>query len=205
MANHLRRCPERLAAAADADEVSGRNTRLYHMTVRDRYNGDFWLHLEVNGLATLDDLDRYLRFIWLECCGHLSQFSTGKWWEDEISVEKRVGRVFEPGLELTHIYDFGTSSETQIKALSVRAGKPTTPNPIVLMARNDPPDRRCMDCDQPSVAWCAECVIEHDATGDLCSLHEESHPHDDYGEPLPIVNSPRTGLCGYDGPAEPPY
>ncbi|WP_127011414.1 hypothetical protein ACF3DV_03465 [Chlorogloeopsis fritschii PCC 9212] len=28
---------------------------------------------------------------------------------------------------------------------------------------------------------------------------------DNYGEPIPLVNSPRLSLCGYDGPAEPPY
>ena len=28
--------------------------------------------------ATLADLDRFLRDIWLECCGHMSQFTIGK-------------------------------------------------------------------------------------------------------------------------------
>ena len=26
-----------------------------------------------------------------------------------------------------------------------------------------------------------------------------------YGDPISLVNSPRLGMCGYDGPAEPPY
>lgn len=30
-------------------------------------------------------------------------------------------------------------------------------------------------------------------------------PHDDYGEPIELVNSPRLGMCGYTGPADPPY
>lgn len=38
----------------------------------------------------------------------------------------------------------------------------------------------------------------------LCQQHAETHPHDD-GDPLSIVNWPRMGMCGYDGPAEPPY
>ena len=41
--------------------------------------------------------------------------------------------------------------------------------------------------------------------GMLCQLHAGTHPHDDYGNPVSIVNSPRMGMCGYDGPAEPPY
>ena len=30
-------------------------------------------------------------------------------------------------------------------------------------------------------------------------------PHDNYREPIPVVNSPRMGRCGYTGPAEPIY
>ena len=48
-------------------------------------------------------------------------------------------------------------------------------------------------------------MIEQDEWGTLCDEHAKSHPHDEYGEPVALVNSPRMGLCGYDGPAEPPY
>ncbi|HYW10118.1 MAG TPA: hypothetical protein VE913_24335 [Longimicrobium sp.] len=32
------------------------------------------------------------------------------------------------------------------------------------------------------------------------------HPRsdEDDGEGLPLLNSPRSGMCGYDGPADPP-
>ena len=44
-----------------------------------------------------------------------------------------------------------------------------------------------------------------DQTGMLCKKHVKGHPHDAYGEPMPVVNSPRMGMCGYEGPAKPPY
>jgi hypothetical protein len=108
-------------------------------------------------------------------------------------------------VELTHIYDFGTSSETLIKVVGVRDGKPTTAHPVALMARNAPPDVRCMECEQPASWLCIECVYEEDRLGLLCEQHAKKHPHEDYGEPVPVVNSPRLGMCGYTGPAEPPY
>ena len=37
----------------------------------------------------------------------------------------------------------------------------------------------------------------------FCQEHADEHEHDDML--MPIVNSPRTGMCGYTGPAEPPY
>jgi hypothetical protein len=152
----------------------------------------------------LDDLDHYLRAIWLECCDHLSQFSY-KRWGDEISTGRQVWQVFNPGVELHHVYDFGTSSETLVKAVSVREGKPTTSHPIALMARNNQPESVCLECEQPASMFCLECLYEDEEPGFLCKEHAQDHPHDDYGEPMPLVNSPRLGMCGYDGPAEPPY
>ena len=57
-----------------------------------------------------------------------------------------------------------------------------------------------------AAAWlCTECLIEDDVWGTLCDKHAKTHPHGNYGEPIPLVNSPRLGMCGYDGPAEPPF
>jgi hypothetical protein len=48
-------------------------------------------------------------------------------------------------------------------------------------------------------------VYELDQQGTLCDDHAQEHPHEEYGEPVPLVNSPRVGMCGYVGPAEAPY
>jgi hypothetical protein len=204
-ARHLPACPERQATIEEANQTQRETQALYHLQVQDTWSSDYWLHLEMNGSATLGDLDRYLRAIWLECCGHLSQFSVGGWQGDEIPMNRRIEQVFRPGMELTHIYDFGTSSETILKLVDVRQGKPLKSRPITLMARNNMPEEKCMECGEPATWLCLECLYEYDAPGMLCDEHAEAHPHEDYGEPLPLVNSPRVGMCGYTGPAEPPY
>ena len=205
MSRHLSACPERRQATEQADKGRGKKQLLYHLAVRDAASGAYWLHLEVKGSSKLADLDDYLRAIWLECCGHLSMFSVGGWAGDEIAVSTRIDRAFRPGSKLTHIYDFGTSSETLISYVSAREGKPLTSHPIALMARNNPPPYVCKECDQLATVLCIECTIEHDESGLLCEQHAKDHPHEDYGEPVPLVNSPRIGMCGYVGPAEPPY
>jgi hypothetical protein len=78
-------------------------------------------------------------------------------------------------------------------------------HPLTLLIRNVPPVYECQECQQPAVRLCMECVYEDGAEGTLCERHAENHPHEEYGEPMPLVNSPRMGLCGYCGPAEPPY
>lgn len=159
----------------------------------------------MRGTAKLKDLDHYLRAIWLECCGHLSRFSFGGWGADEIPMSRTIEQTLIPNTELTHIYDFGTESVTLIKCVAQRNGKPTTRHPIALLARNLQPEAQCIECEKPATHLCMECLIEADVWGVLCDEHAETHPHDNYGEPIRLVNSPRLGLCGYEGPATPPY
>lgn len=202
LTKHLADCLKRQEAISRG---AGTPQKIFHLQVLDAYGGDFWLHLEMNGQAKLRDLDEYLRAIWLECCGHLSQFSIGGWSGDEISMSRKAEQVLEEGMTLTHIYDFGTSSETLVKVIASRFGKPTTRRPIALMARNNMPEAQCIKCENPATHFCQECLYEDDTSGMLCDKHVKRHPHHNYGEPIPLVNSPRLGMCGYDGPAEPPY
>jgi hypothetical protein len=188
-----------------AQQKPGQEQKLYHLQVQDAWWGDYWLHLEMRGSAKLADLDYYLRAIWLECCGHLSRFSVGGWQGTEIPKRRQIQQVFRPGVELTHIYDFGTSSKTLIKMVRGRTGKPLTSHPLMLLARNDPPEVVCMECGQPASWLCMECMYEFNEPGTLCDAHAQEHPHDNYGELRSLVNSPRVGMCGYDGPSEPPY
>ena len=205
LTKHLATCAARQESVDAANRKPGKDQALYHLRVQDAWGGDYWLHLEMNGRAKLQDLDAYLRAIWLECCGHMSMFSVSRWRGDEIPMTSRVDQVFHPGLELTHIYDFGTSSETLIKAVATRAGKPLTPHPIVLMARNAPHETPCMECDRAARWLCLECLHELGERGTLCDEHARVHPHTDYGAPIRLVNSPRMGMCAYCGPADPPY
>lgn len=205
MTKHLAVCQEHQLMINKANRKSNKSQTLYHLRVQDAWAKEFWLDLEMQASATLGDLDHYLRAIWLECCGHMSQFSFGGWSGEEIPMSRKIDKVLEPGAELTHIYDFGTSSQTHIKLIGIREGAPATAHPIALMARNLMPEVACQECDQPATWMCTECQIEEDRPGLLCDQHAENHPHDDYGEPIALVNSPRLGMCGYEGPAEPPY
>jgi hypothetical protein len=50
---------------------------VFHIMVEAKHWPVFWMHLEVPEQATLQDLDEFLRAIWLECCGHLRSFEIG--------------------------------------------------------------------------------------------------------------------------------
>jgi hypothetical protein len=206
MARHLATCDQRRRSIAEADAAPTEGMVLHHVQVRDAWSGWYWLQLEVAAATTMQVLDRYLRSVWLECCGHSSQWSNGDAWRGvRIPMSKRIGSVLQEGVELVHVYDFGTTTETRLTLVQKRTGRSITKRPIELMARNEAPVIDCVACDRPAEWLCMQCVHEDDNSGGLCAVHVEQHPHVDYGEPMPVVNSPLVGMCGYTGPAEPPY
>ncbi len=213
MIRHLKTCEARQTAQESSGKGRMWNGNIYFLVVQDAYGGDFWLQLEVPGKATLNDLDDYLRTIWLECCGHLSGFTIGdvfytqlfgddRGWREERDMSARVDPLFVPGIEISYEYDFGTTTELTIRVIDIRQGK-WQGKPIFLMARNKLMDLQCANCSKPAEWICTECMWDQDWWM-YCESCLKDHPHD--GEmALPVVNSPRMGQCGYGGPAEPPY
>lgn len=200
MTRHLNRCIEK--------NLSHRSKggKLFHLVIEGRRLPMYWLHVEIPGGTTLERLDSFLRDIWLECCGHLSCFAIdGQRYSvhpmtdplfgvSEQSMGKRVHRVLGPGVKFTHEYDYGSTTELSLRVVGVRDGS-TKSREIVLLARNKAPDLRCFTCGKPATqihasGWglslddllCRACVGEED---------EE--------QLLPVVNSPRVGVCGYCG------
>ena len=220
MTRHLKSCTARQEAMAAAQKKRGRDITLYHIQVLDKTpwavfdSAYFWLHLEVAGNATLQDLDEYLRAIWLECCGHLSGFEIGEVfytqifddgmsWRLERNMNVRIDRLFQPGMKIPYQYDFGTTSYLTIRVLDQRQGKPIHGKPIDLMARNNPLEIACHVCGKPAEWICTQCMWEEGKDSAFCEEHAEEHEHEEME--LPILNSPRTGLCAYSGPDTPPY
>jgi len=161
------------------------------------------MHLEVPAQATLEDLDRFLRRTWLECCGHMSAFeiggqrySVGPLEEfDEQDLLVALGNVLEPRLKFTYEYDFGTTTHLALKVVSEREGE-MKPKSVRILARNDPPPIPCESCGKPATLVCSVCIYTDEAW--YCDDCTEKHTcGEDYF--LPVVNSPRVGMCGYTG------
>jgi hypothetical protein len=206
MSRHLKACPARQEAIGAEEARGAPRTHLFHLAVKGSYNPEYWLHLELPAQATLSDLDGFLRDIWLECCGHLSMFrikdatfmSTvfDDWWSDgEQDMSFKLGEVLVPGVEFSHEYDFGTTTYLTLRVVSERQGVAGQDKPIRILARNEPPDLRCETCDQPATYVCVFCDYTL-----LCDACIETHECGEEGL-LPVVNSPRVGMCGYTGEA----
>ncbi|GHO65116.1 hypothetical protein KSC_040080 [Ktedonobacter sp. SOSP1-52] len=208
MTKHLEACEKRMAAETlSGKRASASPARKLHLLVEGRDLLEYWMHLEVVDTTTLAALDRFLRDTWLECCGHLSAFEIGgvryatgagmgdDWGMEEKSMRVRLEHVLSPGQSGLYEYDYGTTTELKINVIGTRETA-TKGQAIRILARNTPPRRVCDVCGQEASDVCSVCIFEN--KGWLCKEHKKSH---ECGEDmlLPVVNSPRVGMCAYTG------
>jgi hypothetical protein len=120
-------------------------------------------------------------------------------WEHEGDMNIKVSEAIgEDAVQFQYEYDFGTTTHLRLRVVGKRKGEKIKKG-LRLLARNEAPDWQCAKCDQPATDICVYCLYEN---GDAyCDKHKDGHGCDEEYF-LPVINSPRTGDCGYDGPDE---
>jgi hypothetical protein len=198
MRRHLRRCP-------------GEGDGMLLQVTNAGSPKNYWLYLSAAPDATLADLDTLLRAVWLECCGHLSSLEVGGrgglryesqgsddfGWDDDdppLGFDELVATALPSGTTAVYEYDFGTTSALDIlrHAQPVRAPSGA---PVQLLARNLAPEVGCDVC-RAAAAWA-------DWERALCEACWRRLDDDEREMLMPLCNSPRAGLCGYDGSDDP--
>ena len=190
MVAHLKSC---LSIPSAAGPRAGSEPLLL---LRAQANGVpmFWLDLAVKPEAKLKDVDRFLRRTWLECCGHMSEFYGSA--RRKVSMNAKISDALGVAERLGYVYDFGSSTELVVNLSGTVEGH--SKGAVRLVARNEPPTWPCDACGEPATSVCSQCLYE--GHGFCCAAHASTH---DCGEEalLPVVNSPRMGVCGYTGEA----
>ena len=208
MLRHLPACEGR-KVALEADKT--KNTCGYFLVaIQGKYRKEYWLILEVNENALLKDLDQFLRDIWMECCGHLSMFRIGRfqyevmpntdrfWGPPARGMNYRMKDVFKEDKTATYEYDFGSTTEVVITIVDYRIGA-SRKEKIVILSRNHPIEFVCDQCGQNVAEWFCEEGI-YDGTPFWCEeCLEETGEDEEPDYLLPVCNSPRMGVCGYEG------
>ena len=162
--------------------------------VEDLYDKNYWLYVDIPYTSTLETLDSFLRNIWLECCGHLSAFYVGSY--EEIGMSKKISTIPD-GSVLGYEYDFGSTTELKISFVGIITRK-WQKTAVRLLVRNEAPEYVCKECGKPADYICVECTYESDDPF-FCESCAEKHFKEDHEFGLPVVNSPRMGVCGYEG------
>jgi hypothetical protein len=146
----------------------------------------------------MQDLDEFLRKIWLECCNHSSAFSYYN--EDSkkttlIPMTDSIGEL-NVGDGISHDFDRKntTTCDLYVMESTMSAAQPGS---VRLLARNNPVEFVCDTCGKPATRVSGLTYSENWKKRYFCL--DCAQKEQDYGNILHIVNSPRTGVCHYEG------
>lgn len=176
MKNHILKCHS---------GEDGQKCRL--LKIEGAYDKDYWLYVDIPIDKTLNALDKFLRKIWLECCGHMSEFQGA-------GMGTKIGRL-RTGDQLLHLYDFGSTTETLVTVIGT-TWRPPQKEAVRLLSRNVPPNLCCCKCGAPAIFVDTESCWEGKDPF-YCKKCAKKFADEDML--LPVTNSPRMGVCAYDG------
>lgn len=216
MNRHLRSClPE-----------SDGESSVYLLRTVGTHRDDYWIHTLLGEDVRLGQLDSFLRKFWLECCHHLSSFQIGRTDYDNEnpgilgsrpqgrgrSMDVRLGTALDGGRieEFSYVYDWGSSTRLTLSIVetgdwelseihsSSENDVSTGYDGILLVTRNSQPPRECRSCGESAEYLCQECLLSRGPEAMYCEGCADEH---DCRHPrlMPVVNSPRSGVCGYTG------
>lgn len=163
--------------------------------VESPYQKEYWIYIDIPLTSTLERLDDFLRDIWLECCGHMSAFYFSGY--EEIGMTFKIANT-PIGTVLRYEYDFGSTTELIVTFVGYTTRK-RQQKAVRLLARNDAQEYECGVCGAPAKFFC-EYALYEDRSPFFCHACAEKQfkENEDYYM-LPVVNSPRMGVCAYDG------
>lgn len=186
-------------------------TKYYLIKVEDYYDKSYWLYLQVKTNITLNELDDFLRDIWLECCGHLSSFTIDDVIYDKVFNEDdsfffndnedmsdfRLIEVISKNSTFIHEYDFGSTTKLKLTVVDSYTGINSLEG-ISLLARNNRKDFKCAECGNYSTYLLTDYdYSDYKPLCDAC-IENISDDEDDIVY-IKITNSPRMGVCAYEG------
>ena len=187
-------------------EDADKSEKYFCLLAQGYENPEYWIYIDIPASSTFQELDDFLRDIWLECCGHLSLFeirgetfssSPDREFGDK-NMNIKLKNIFEMGMQFKYEYDFGSTTTLKLKVVSEFCGSERNKKgkKVRLLARNNQPDIKCSHCGKPATNVCCQCI--YDDNGWVCDNCADNHK---CGEDmlLPVVNSPRVGICAYNG------
>jgi hypothetical protein len=189
---HLKKCENRKLEPGDE--------HYFVLKVEGADSPEYFMYLDVMADTTLRRLDKFLRDIWLECCGHLSAFTIhgADYYSSaveygDLGMNYKLEDLLKLGESFRYEYDFGSSTGLKLKVAGVATAKRRRTK-IMPLSRNIAPEFACVSCKKPAAfvragygddlaerAYCENCLM---------SLQDKEGF-------LPIMNSPRCGVCAY--------
>lgn len=150
---HIKSCIKRLEKVEESKIQSRSFKEKFILKITEKYRKDIYaLYIAIDAMASLEDLDVFIRRVWVECCNHLSSFrinnenyySDSKMFnsqilydEEENTYHEKLFDLLEEGTKFTYEYDFGSTTQLDIEVVEVFDAGDSLPA-IEILARNNP-------------------------------------------------------------------
>lgn len=197
---HVKSCKERKNAIETSIKESGEKKEQFILKIYDKYyTSVYYIYMAIDTELTLDELDNFIRDIWVECCGHLSSFTINgvtysSYDEEEYGEEDfniRLSSILDVEDKFTYVYDYGSSTELIIEVVD-KFETGSNASSIEILARNNEVTYICKKCGKKAT------FINYEENEFVCSDCIDDCDEDIINE-LGYTNSPRDGVCGYIG------
>lgn len=207
---HIKSCSVRKEYMGESTMASKAKKNKFILSIASKYEPSvYWLYIAIDKTATLKELDKFLRDIWVECCGHLSSFEINGvsyesslndcwgWKNSAKNMDVKLKDVVVLNDKINYEYDFGSTTYLNIKVAGELSSS-STENKIEIMARNNEPEIKCSNCGDKAAYY------DYDHEEYLCEecLKDITQEDSEMIEELEYCNSPRDGVCGYWGKKE---
>ena len=116
---------------------------------------------------------------------------------EDRSLNAMLGNVLNVGQKFSYMYDFGSTTYLNLRVVASRQGiAQDEEQSVKLLARNVPPVIVCKTCGKSATKVISGYYdVEENSYCDECVRKIK----DNFYGILPVVNSPRVGVCGYTG------
>ena len=191
---HMKNCSEMKKRVEEQNSTDKKQRNQFIIAIKSKYEGnDYCIYLSIDGTLGLVHIDQFIRDIWVECCGHLSGFRIrGKFYQDH-SMNTRLNDILDIDEKFEYEYDFGSTTYLNLEVVDIIQVSSSF-SQIEIIARNHDIKHECETCGKEAKffnyendKWqCENCIDENN---DMISEIE-------------YCNSPRDGVCGYEGHKE---
>lgn len=120
---HMKNCIEMKKAIQDEFETEKKKRKQFMISLKDKYDtSTYCIYVSIDASLQLYHIDKFIRDVWVECCGHLSMFKIGqkKYFDNSdgnYAMNVKLKDILHTGQKFEYEYDFGSTTYLNLEVV----------------------------------------------------------------------------------------